>query len=82
MLGCRYSFLWTDTIAPIYTCICNSFFFWVFSQFSSSKLPYLIVFAVATATLESPLYIYDTGSVRPAAVLAGSHYAAVTDIAW
>ncbi|KAI6691897.1 hypothetical protein NL676_019607 [Syzygium grande] len=43
------------------------------------KLPYRIVFAVATL---NSLYIYDTESVPPIAVLAGLHYAAVTDIAW
>ncbi|KAF8018945.1 hypothetical protein BT93_H3742 [Corymbia citriodora subsp. variegata] len=43
------------------------------------KLPYRIVFAVATL---NSLYIYDTESVPPVAVLAGLHYAAITDIAW
>ncbi|XP_030512247.2 chromatin assembly factor 1 subunit FAS2 isoform X1 [Rhodamnia argentea] len=43
------------------------------------KLPYRIVFAVATL---NSLYIYDTESVPPIAVLAGLHYAAITDIAW
>lgn len=42
VLGCRYSFLWTDTIAPIYKCICNSFFFFgVFTvQFFEATLPH------------------------------------------
>lgn len=43
------------------------------------KLPHRIVFAVAT--LDS-LYIYDTQSVAPIAILAGLHYAAITDITW
>lgn len=43
------------------------------------KLPYRLIFAVATL---NSLYIYDTESVRPIAVVAGLHYAAVTDIAW
>ncbi|KAG9457244.1 hypothetical protein H6P81_001752 [Aristolochia fimbriata] len=43
------------------------------------KLPYRVIFAVATL---NSLYIYDTESVPPIAVLAGLHYAAVTDIAW
>ncbi|CAA7404535.1 unnamed protein product [Spirodela intermedia] len=45
----------------------------------SFKLPYRIVFAVATL---SSLYVYDTESSTPVAILAGLHYAAVTDIAW
>ncbi|KAL4183937.1 hypothetical protein AMTRI_Chr11g157560 [Amborella trichopoda] len=43
------------------------------------KLPYRIIFAVATL---NSLYIYDTESVAPVAILAGLHYAAITDIAW
>ncbi|XP_068652928.1 chromatin assembly factor 1 subunit FAS2 [Aristolochia californica] len=43
------------------------------------KLPYRVIFAVATL---NSLYIYDTESIPPIAVLAGLHYAAVTDIAW
>ncbi|KAJ4825948.1 hypothetical protein Tsubulata_011182 [Turnera subulata] len=43
------------------------------------KLPHRLIFAVAT--LDS-LYIYDTESVSPIAMLAGLHYAAITDIAW
>ncbi|XVE86554.1 hypothetical protein DITRI_Ditri18aG0042500 [Diplodiscus trichospermus] len=43
------------------------------------KLPYRLVFAVATL---NSLYIYDTESVAPIAILAGLHYAAITDIAW
>lgn len=43
------------------------------------KLPYCIVFAVATL---NSLYIYDTESTSPIAVLAGLHYAPVTDITW
>ncbi|KAG9454817.1 hypothetical protein H6P81_007721 [Aristolochia fimbriata] len=43
------------------------------------KLPYRVIFAVATL---NSLYIYDTESVPPRAVLAGLHHAAVTDIAW
>ncbi|KAK7318455.1 hypothetical protein RJT34_03157 [Clitoria ternatea] len=43
------------------------------------KLPYRIVFAVATL---NSLYIYDTESTSPIAILAGLHYAAITDITW
>ncbi|XP_077224501.1 transducin/WD40 repeat-like superfamily protein [Tasmannia lanceolata] len=43
------------------------------------KLPYRIIFAVATL---NSLYIYDTESVPPIAILAGLHYATITDIAW
>ncbi|KAH7861707.1 hypothetical protein Vadar_029668 [Vaccinium darrowii] len=43
------------------------------------KLPYRLVFAVATL---NSLYVYDTESIQPIAVLAGLHYAAITDIAW
>ncbi|KAG4176054.1 hypothetical protein ERO13_A11G221000v2 [Gossypium hirsutum] len=43
------------------------------------ELPYRLVFAVATL---NSLYIYDTESVPPIAILAGLHYAAITDIAW
>lgn len=43
------------------------------------NLPHRIVFAVATL---NSLYIYDTESVPPIAILAGLHYAAITDIAW
>ncbi|XP_062096703.1 chromatin assembly factor 1 subunit FAS2 [Humulus lupulus] len=43
------------------------------------KLPYRLVFAVATL---NSLYVYDTESSPPIAVLAGLHYAAITDIAW
>lgn len=43
------------------------------------KLPYRLIFAVATL---NSLYIYDTECVTPIAVLAGLHYAAITDIAW
>ncbi|MQL68949.1 hypothetical protein Taro_001240 [Colocasia esculenta] len=43
------------------------------------KLPYRVVFAVATL---NSLYVYDTESSAPIAILAGLHYAAITDIAW
>lgn len=43
------------------------------------KLPYRIVFAIATL---NSVYIYDTECVAPVAVLAGLHYAAITDITW
>ncbi|KAF7840097.1 chromatin assembly factor 1 subunit FAS2-like [Senna tora] len=45
----------------------------------SFKLPYRIIFAVATL---NSLYIYDTESNPPIAIMAGIHYAAITDIAW
>uniref|UniRef100_A0A7N0TRP2 CAF-1 p60 homolog n=1 Tax=Kalanchoe fedtschenkoi TaxID=63787 RepID=A0A7N0TRP2_KALFE len=43
------------------------------------KLPYRFVFAVATL---NSVYVYDTESVSPIAILAGVHYAAITDISW
>ncbi|KAF3438387.1 hypothetical protein FNV43_RR21149 [Rhamnella rubrinervis] len=43
------------------------------------KLPYRLIFAVATL---NSLYIYDTESIPPIAILAGLHYAAITDISW
>ncbi|KAH9322488.1 hypothetical protein KI387_017127 [Taxus chinensis] len=43
------------------------------------KLPYRVVFAIATL---NSLYIYDTESSPPIAIFAGLHYAAVTDVAW
>ncbi|KAM7259852.1 hypothetical protein ACFE04_015593 [Oxalis oulophora] len=43
------------------------------------KLPHRLIFAVATL---NSLYIYDTESVSPIAILAGLHYAAITDISW
>ncbi|MCO5592394.1 hypothetical protein L7F22_046397 [Adiantum nelumboides] len=43
------------------------------------KLPYRLVFAVATL---NSLFVYDTQSPHPLALLAGIHYAAITDIAW
>lgn len=43
------------------------------------KLPYRLIFAVATL---NSLYIYDTESVAPLAIFAGLHYSAITDIAW
>ncbi|XP_024992970.1 chromatin assembly factor 1 subunit FAS2 [Cynara cardunculus var. scolymus] len=46
---------------------------------SSFKLPYRLIFAVATL---NSLYVYDTEGVEPIAVLAGLHYAAITDVAW
>ncbi|GJZ09167.1 chromatin assembly factor 1 subunit FAS2 [Tanacetum coccineum] len=49
------------------------------STSSSFKLPYRLIFAVATL---NSLYVYDTEGVEPIAVLAGLHYAAITDIAW
>ncbi|XP_016509084.1 chromatin assembly factor 1 subunit FAS2 isoform X2 [Nicotiana tabacum] len=49
------------------------------SNSSFFKLPYRLIFAVATL---NSLYVYDTESVQPIAIVAGLHYAAVTDIAW
>ncbi|KAE9601323.1 hypothetical protein Lal_00024055 [Lupinus albus] len=43
------------------------------------KLPYRIIFAVATL---NSLYVYDTESTPPIAILAGLHYASITDITW
>ncbi|KGN48363.1 chromatin assembly factor 1 subunit FAS2 [Cucumis sativus] len=43
------------------------------------KLPHRVIFAVATL---NSLYIYDTESAVPLAIMAGLHYAAITDVAW
>ncbi|XP_010520378.1 PREDICTED: chromatin assembly factor 1 subunit FAS2 isoform X2 [Tarenaya hassleriana] len=43
------------------------------------KLPYRLVFAIGSL---NSVYIYDTESVAPIAVLAGLHYAAITDMSW
>ncbi|XP_057769036.1 chromatin assembly factor 1 subunit FAS2 isoform X2 [Salvia miltiorrhiza] len=43
------------------------------------KLPYRLIFAVATL---NSLYVYDTESIQPIVIVAGVHYAAITDIAW
>ncbi|KAI4385205.1 hypothetical protein MLD38_003258 [Melastoma candidum] len=43
------------------------------------KLPYRLIFALATL---NSLYIYDTESVAPIVIMAGIHYASITDIAW
>ncbi|XP_047327461.1 chromatin assembly factor 1 subunit FAS2 [Impatiens glandulifera] len=43
------------------------------------KLPYRLVFAVATL---NSLYIFDTESTEPIAIFGGLHYAAITDISW
>ncbi|KAG0496501.1 hypothetical protein HPP92_001192 [Vanilla planifolia] len=43
------------------------------------RLPYRVIFAVATI---NSLYIYDSESSVPIAILAGLHYAAITDISW
>lgn len=49
------------------------------SVMEAFKLPYRLVFAVATL---NSLFVYDTQSAYPLAVLAGLHYAPITDIAW
>ncbi|XP_042066680.1 chromatin assembly factor 1 subunit FAS2-like isoform X3 [Salvia splendens] len=46
---------------------------------SAFNLPYRLIFAVATL---NSLYIYDTESIQPIVIVAGVHYAAITDIAW
>jgi chromatin assembly factor 1 subunit B len=46
---------------------------------SALKLPYRLVYAVAT--LDS-LFLYDTQRLTPICLLAGLHYAAISDIAW
>ena len=51
----------------------------MYTATSNFKLPYRFVFAVATL---NSLYVYDTQSNYPLAILAGIHYAAITDIAW
>ncbi|XP_051127439.1 chromatin assembly factor 1 subunit FAS2 [Andrographis paniculata] len=43
------------------------------------KLPYRLIFAVATL---NSLYVYDTESIQPILIVAGVHYSAITDIAW
>ncbi|XP_020597998.1 chromatin assembly factor 1 subunit FAS2 [Phalaenopsis equestris] len=43
------------------------------------KLPYRVIFAVATF---NSLYIYDSESSSPIVIVAGLHYAAITDISW
>ncbi|XP_020696883.1 chromatin assembly factor 1 subunit FAS2 isoform X1 [Dendrobium catenatum] len=43
------------------------------------KLPYRVIFAVATI---NSLYIYDSESISPIVIVAGLHYAAITDISW
>lgn len=50
-----------------------------FAEEGFFKLPYRLVFAIATL---NSVYIYDTECVAPIAVLAGLHYAAITDITW
>ncbi|RUS14159.1 WD40-repeat-containing domain protein [Endogone sp. FLAS-F59071] len=42
-------------------------------------LPYRIVYAVAT---QDSVLVYDTQQVKPIAMMAGFHYATVTDLAW
>ncbi|KAG8383807.1 hypothetical protein BUALT_Bualt04G0052200 [Buddleja alternifolia] len=49
------------------------------SSASFFKLPYRLIFAVATL---NSLYIYDTENIQPILIVAGIHYAAITDIAW
>lgn len=61
--------------ALLYRCI----MLFLFSAAGLFKLPYRVVFAVATL---NSLYVYDTESTSPIAILAGLHYAAVTDITW
>lgn len=53
----------------------------IFHDFTAAvfKLPYRLIFAVATL---NSVYIYDTESSEPIAVLAGVHYAAITDLSW
>ncbi|XP_075498381.1 chromatin assembly factor 1 subunit FAS2-like isoform X1 [Primulina tabacum] len=43
------------------------------------QFPYRLIFAVATL---NSLYLYDTESIQPLVIIAGVHYAAITDIAW
>lgn len=43
------------------------------------ELPYRVIFAVATF---NSLYIYDSESSSPIVIVAGLHYAAITDISW
>ncbi|EDO14566.1 hypothetical protein Kpol_361p3 [Vanderwaltozyma polyspora DSM 70294] len=55
-----------------------------FYQLSSSndtycKLPYKLVFAVATS---NEVLIYDTESVKPIAVIGNLHYTPLTDLSW
>lgn len=59
--------------------LCSEYPFLLMTAASFFKLPYRLIFAVATL---NSLYIYDTESVQPIAIVAGLHYAAITDIAW
>ncbi|XP_075483038.1 chromatin assembly factor 1 subunit FAS2-like isoform X1 [Primulina tabacum] len=43
------------------------------------KHPYRLIFAVATL---NSLYLHDTECIQPLVIVAGVHYAAITDIAW
>lgn len=43
------------------------------------KLPYKLVFAVATS---NEVLIYDTESVKPLAIIGNLHYTPLTDLAW
>ncbi|KAL3646996.1 hypothetical protein CASFOL_009168 [Castilleja foliolosa] len=49
------------------------------SSASFFNLPYRYIFAVATL---NSLYVYDTESIQPIVIVAGVHYASITDIAW
>ncbi|KAL3680911.1 hypothetical protein R1sor_023867 [Riccia sorocarpa] len=49
------------------------------SEVSSFKLPYKLVFAVATLC---SVFIYDTRGSSPIGVFSGLHYAPITDLAW
>ncbi|KAL6507327.1 3-oxoacyl-[acyl-carrier-protein] synthase [Orobanche gracilis] len=56
-----------------------AFNLWGTNTSSIFKLPYRYIFAVATL---NSLYVYDTESIQPIAIIAAVHYAAITDIAW
>lgn len=43
------------------------------------KLPYKLVFAVATS---NEVLVYDTESVKPLAIIGNLHYTPLTDLAW
>lgn len=43
------------------------------------ELPYRLVFAVAST---DTLFVYDTAEATPVALVAGLHFASITDLAW
>lgn len=48
-------------------------------QLQVFELPYRLIYAIATL---NSVFVYDTQHSKPIAILAGLHYAAITDLAW